>query len=124
MTQKNWFDLGPSLLLAVGVVVSTLIAVLAAKSGWLVLAGPLCLALSVVGADVMASRLRGEQSPRPSWPALLLGATFLVVGWIVALRDPNLVKMFILSESGVAWAVLLMRPKGRRYACSFAARRS
>jgi hypothetical protein len=81
------------------------------------------LALSVVGADVMASRLRGEPSPRPSWPALLLGGALLSAGGIVALRDPSLVKMLILSESGVVWAVLLMNPKGRRHACSVAARR-
>jgi hypothetical protein len=117
MTRKAWLDLTPSLLVAVGIVLATFIAVRTAESGWLVLAGPLCLALSVVSADVVASRLRGKGSSGPSWPALLLGGSFLVAGWIVALRDPSLVKTLIPTLGVTAWATLLMRPENRRKAC-------
>jgi hypothetical protein len=60
MTRKDWLALGPSLIIGVGIIVSTLTASLAAKAGWLVMAGPLVLVLAVVRADLLASRLRGR----------------------------------------------------------------
>jgi hypothetical protein len=116
MTRKDWLDLGPSLLVGAGIVVSTLIAVLAARSGWLILGGPLVLALAVVSADVMDSRLRGESSG-PSRAALLLGGAFLLASAIVALRDPSLVKMLIPVFGAAGWVTLLLRPGGRRKPC-------
>ena len=116
MTRKSWLALGPSLVLAAGIVVSTLAAVLAAGSGWLVLAGPLLLALAVVGADVLDSRLRGRSSG-PSPAALVLGGAFLLAGLIVALRDPALVKTLVLVLGPMSWFTLLLRPEGRRKPC-------
>jgi hypothetical protein len=117
MTRKHWLDLGPSLLVAGGIIVSTLVAVLTAESGWLVLAGPLLLALSVVGADVLASRLRGESSG-PSRAALIMGGACLLSCLIVALRDPSLVKTLIPVLGGPTWVTLfLLRPEGRPRAC-------
>jgi hypothetical protein len=116
MTRKYWLDLGPSLLVGVGIVVSTLIAVLAAESGWLILAGPLLLALTVVSADVLGSRLRGESSG-PSRAALLLGGSFLLAGVIVTLRDPSLVKTLIPVIGAASWVTLLVSPEGRRKPC-------
>lgn len=116
MTRKIWLDLGPSLLVGVGILVSTFVAVRTAESGWWVLAAPLLLALTVVGADVMGSRLRGKPSG-PSWPALLLGGAFLLSGLIVALRDPSLVKLFIPVVGASAWSSLLLLPGNRRKAC-------
>jgi hypothetical protein len=115
MARKYWLDLGPSLLVGVGIVVATFVAALAAESGWLVLAGPLLLALAVVGADVLGSRLRGK-SLRPSWTALLLGGSFLWAGLIVALRDPILVKTLIPVVGVTAWPAL-MRPGSPRKTC-------
>ena len=116
MTRKYWLELGPSLLVAAGIVAATFVAVLAAKSGWLVLAGPLLLALTVVGADVLGSRLRGKSS-RPSWTALLLGGSFLLAGVIVALRDPSLVKTLIPVIGVTTWPALMLRPGGPRKPC-------
>ncbi len=116
MTRKYWLNLGPSLLVGIGIVGSTLVAVLAAESGWFVLAGPLLLALAVVSADMMDSRLRGKSS-RPSWPALLLGGSFLWAGLIVALRDPSLVKELLPIAGASAWATLLLRPGSPRKTC-------
>lgn len=116
MTRKIWLDLGPSLLTGVGILVSTLIAVRTAGSGMWVLVAPLFLALTVVGADVMASRLRGLASG-PSWPSLLLAGAFLLSGLIVALRDPILVKLFVPVVGASAWSSLLLLPGNRRKAC-------
>lgn len=116
MTRRHWVVLGPSLVVAAGIVAATFVAVLAAKSGWLVMAGPLLLGLAVVSADVLGSRLRGE-SAVPSWPALLLGATFLVAGVIVTLREPSLVKTLIPTIGSSAWVLFLSRPDGGRKAC-------
>lgn len=117
MIQKYWLDLGPSLLVGGGVIVSTLIAVLAAQSGWLVLTGPLLLALTALSADAWASRRRGNSS-RPSRPALLLGGAILLAGLIVTLRDPGLVKMLIPIIGGAAWVSILRRSGSRRKACA------
>lgn len=119
MTRKVSADLGTSLIMGVGILVSTGIAVLAAESGWFVLAGPLLLALAVVSADVLRSRLNGDSSG-PSWAALLLGASFLLAGAIVALRDPSLVSTLIPAGGSAGWASLfLSRPEGRRCRLSF-----
>jgi hypothetical protein len=116
MTRKYWLGLSPSLLVGAGIVVSTLIAVRAAGSGWWVLAGPLLLALAVVSADLLDSRLRGESSG-PSWAALILGGAFLLAGSIVTHRDPSLVKTLIPVLGTASWVTLLLRPAGRRRTC-------
>lgn len=115
MTRKYWRDLTPSILVAVGIVVSTFVASRAAGSGWLVLGGPLLLALSVVGADVLDARLRGESSG-PSWAALLMGGSCLLAGLIVTLRDPTLVKTLIPILGVAAW-VTVLRPVSGSKAC-------
>ncbi len=116
MTRKYWLDLGPSLLVGAGIVLSTLIALLAAKSGWWVLTGPLLLALAVVSADVWDSRLRGKSS-RPSWAALILGGAFLMAGLIVTLRDPSLVKTLLPIFGALCSVTLLFRSEGQRKSC-------
>jgi len=116
MARKYWLDLGPSLLVGVGIVAATFVAVLAAGSGWLVLAGPLVLALAVVGADVLGSRLRGKPA-RPSLIALSIGGSFLLAGLIVALRDPSLVKTLIPVIGITSWPALMLRPGGPRKTC-------
>ncbi len=115
MTRNQWVDVGPSLIVGAGIIVSTLVAVLAMESKWLVLAAPLCLALTVVGADVLRSRLQGE-SAGPSPAALLMGGAFLLAGAMVALSEPSLVAAFI-PILGSAASVTLLRPRlaaGRR----------
>jgi hypothetical protein len=105
MTRKPWLDLSPSLLFAVGMVLATLISARAAEHRWLVLAGPLLLALAIVSADMLASRLRGRSSS-PSWAVLLMGSSCLLASLIVTLRDPNLVKTFIPVIGIASWVSL------------------
>jgi hypothetical protein len=116
MTRKSWLTLGPSLLLAVGMVGATFIAGRTAHAGWWVLAGPLLLALSVVGADVLSSRLQGRSSG-PSAAALILGGALFLAGWIVALRDPSLVKALIPDLGVAAWITVLLPARGGRKPC-------
>jgi len=111
MTRKHWVDLSPSLVVGAGIIVSTLVAVLGTESGWSVLASPLLLALTVVSADVLHSRLKGRSSG-PSWAALLLGGAFLLAGMIVG-RDPSLVSTLIPICGSAAWITLLLHPEGR-----------
>jgi hypothetical protein len=115
MTRKFWRDLSASLLVAVGILVSTFVAAREAGSGWLVLTGPLLLALAIVGADVLNARLRGESSS-PSWAALFMGGSCLLAGLIVARRDPALVKTF-MPIVGMAAYVSVLRPASGRKAC-------
>src|SRR2546427_12803440 len=102
MTRRHWLGLGPSLLIGIGIILATLIAVRAAESRWMVLAGPLLLALVVVSADVWDSRRRGESSG-PSPAALFLGGACLLASLIVTLRDPNLVKSLIPVMGMAGW---------------------
>ena len=113
MRRKHWLDLAPSFLVAAGIVVATLVTVRAAQSGWLILAGPLLLALAIVGADVLASKLKGK-TLGPSWTALFLGGACLLAGFITTLRDPNLVKTLIPALGIASWVTLLLRPDARR----------
>ncbi len=116
MTRKYWLELGPGLLVGVGIILSTLLAVLAAASGWLVLTAPLLLALTVVAADVLNSRLQGKSSG-PSWTALFVGGAFFLAGLIVSLRDPSLVKTLMPIIGAGAWVPIRPLPEGRARTC-------
>src|ERR1700710_494302 len=103
MTRKHWIDLSPSLMVGVGIMASTLLAVRTARFGGWVLAGPLLLALTVVSADVLRSRLRGASSG-PSRAALILGAALLLSAVIV--REPKLVAALLPVAGAGAWIPL------------------
>jgi uncharacterized protein YqgC (DUF456 family) len=117
VTRKYWLALTPSLLMAAGILVSTYIAGLTQKSGWLVLAAPLLLSLVILAADVLSSRLRGKPSG-PSLVALLLAGSFFLASLIV-IRDPTLVKILIPINGAAAW-VSLQRPNKQRRTCTTA----
>lgn len=116
MTRKAWLELGPSLLVAAGVLLSTFVAVRTAESRAWVLTAPVLLALALVGADILTARLRGEASG-PSPAALLLAGAVVFASAILALRDPALVKMFLPITGAGMWVPLLLRPNVRRKPC-------
>ncbi len=116
MTRRAWLELGPSLLVAAGILLSTFVAVRTAESGAWVLTAPVLLALALIGADMLAARLRGEASG-PSPAALLLGGAVVLASAILALRDPALVKMFLPVTGAGSWVPLLLRPNARRKPC-------
>jgi hypothetical protein len=117
MTRKYWLNLTPSLLMAAGILVSTYVAGLTEKSGWLVLAAPLLLSLTIVAADVLSSRLRGKPSG-PSMVALVLACAFLLASLIV-IHNPAMVKMLIPLNGAAGW-VALQRPNKHRNTCTAA----
>ncbi len=103
--QKRYQRILPSLVLALGILAATGIAVLAPETGWLVLAGPLALAGSVVAASVLQHRLLpGSQTSLRV--GIALGAIFFVAAVIVALRDPTQVASIIPILGGGAVVVL------------------
>ena len=117
MTRKPWIHLVPAVLLAVGIIVSAAIAKQMSDTGWLVLAAPLLLGLTIVGADALGSRLRGEQFV-PSWIGLVMAASFLAACLIVALVDPTRVALLIPVLGGAcAGSMVAVRPASRHMAC-------
>lgn len=117
MTRKDWINLVPAILLAIGIIVWTAVAARLSDSGWLVVAAPLLLALTIVGADALASRLRGEPFV-PSWIGLAMGASFLAACLIVALVDPTRVALLIPVLGGAcAGTMVALHPTSRRMAC-------
>lgn len=119
MVRKHWLYLGPKLVIGAGILASTLVALLAAESGWWVLTGPLLLAATVIAADVLDSRLRGDPSG-PTRAALLWAGMFLVTGLIVTLRDPSLVKTLLPVIGPAGWLVIVIRSRGGRPVCRWA----
>jgi hypothetical protein len=115
MTRKYALGLVPSLLLGVGIVAATFVATRAAESGWPVLAAPLLLALAIVGADQLDSRLRGA-STRPTTAVGLVAGAFLLAGLIVTGFDPGLVATLIPIIGAAGW-VVLQRTDGRDNFC-------
>ena len=115
MTRKYWLDLTPSLLMAAGILLSTYVAGITAKSGLLILAAPLLLSIAILAADVLSSRLRGKSSG-PSMVALLLAASFLLASLIV-IHNPAMVKMLIPLNGAAGW-VSLQRPNKHRNSCT------
>jgi len=105
----------PALLLAAGVLLSSTLAV--QRSEWLLLAAPVCLALCVLVADALDAYLRDGQA-RPSPGAMILAASFLVAGLIVAVGEPSQLKplMPVLAASA---AVTVLNSRGRRKSCPF-----
>ncbi len=118
MTRKYWLNLGPSLLVGLGIIVGTLVAKVAAGFGWWVMAGPVLLAAAVVCADLVEARLKGKRSA-PSYGALMIAGSFLAAGFIVTLRDPSLVKLLIPVIGPAAWITILLRFDIEHKACKW-----
>lgn len=121
MNIKNAFRLGPHLLLGAGIIAASIVALLTEQYGWWVLSAPIVLAFTMMTADMVDARARGESSG-PSVEAMILGGTFVLAGAIVAFGDPSLVKMLIPTVGAGSAAVLLQRPRiecrGERRTCS------
>ena len=115
MPRKPWIEAAPSLVFALGIIASTLLVVLASGSGWLIAAGTMLLTVSLVGADVLGSWLRGE-ALAPSPAAVVSAVALLVACGVVAVAEPSLVAMLIPVLGGGS-GVILLRPRGRSSVC-------
>ena len=116
MMTRHPSPYGPSLLVGAGILLATITAVSASGYGWPVMAGPLLLAVAVIGADVWESLLRGG-SVVPNPAALRLASAFMLSGSIVALRDPDLVATLIPVIGGAGWIAVANRAHGGHHAC-------
>jgi hypothetical protein len=116
MKRSYWLELVPSLIVGVAIVLSTLVAVRAARYGWMAAAGPLLLATAVVCADVLARRLRGEAS-RPSPAGLILSVAISVAGFLLIALNARSGDTSIAWLGTACWAALLSQSKRPRTAC-------
>lgn len=108
----RWRDLGPSLLLAGGVVAGQ-----SAQAAWFDLAGTSLLAWCLLVADALAARMRG-MPPRPSLPAWILASTCVLLGLLAMLREPGHTGSLIPVLGLGAWTVLFMRDGKPRATCT------
>ena len=103
--------IGP-LILAVGIIGSTVVAMLAEESRWWVLAGPLFMALSLMVAVFVHRRLHGP-SRGTSGGAILLGAAIVLAGVILAQANPARVAPFMPILGATAFVVFLATRRNR-----------
>ena len=112
MTRTTrWRDLGPSLLLAGGIVGGQSVQV-----AWFDLAGTSLLALCLLVADALAARIR-RMPPRPSLPAWILASTCVLTGLLATLRGPGHTSSVSPALGLAAWTVLFMRDGEPRMSC-------
>jgi len=112
MKRHAWRDLGPSLLLAGGIVAGQ--SAQAASSD---LAGTSVLAFCLLVADALAARVRA-MPPRPSLPAWILASTCVLLGLLAMLREPGHTGSLIPVLGLGAWTVLFLRDGKARATCS------
>lgn len=108
MSRKVLAEAGPSFVLAVGIIISTIIAVTGSGSWWPL--AVLLLVLSMLSADVLATRLQGG-SRGLSAGMLIVSVSVLLGSALVATWNPALVDQFIPIVGAGAAAVLLLRTR-------------
>jgi hypothetical protein len=80
----------PHVLMAIGIMASTLVAVVTSHSPWLVLGSPVLMTLAMVAATLVSHRLHGD-SQGTLRLALSLGAVLVLATGILAFADPTFV---------------------------------
>jgi len=110
MNRNTWQTLGPSLLIAAGILAGTLAVRLAGSGAWL--AGPLVLGVAVIAADTLDRRRQGAAAG-PSRRSLVLAGLILAVGTVIAELDAGSLSASITSLGMAAWIALRLRSPGR-----------
>lgn len=113
MKRSSWAALAPSLLLAAGVLSSTLIAVATSDAGWWVMASPVVMALAIAAAGLLGHR-RPEAPRGLLHVALILAASLLLASVIVALRDPSVVAELLPVLGACSAAPMALQFETRR----------
>ncbi len=111
MTNPNWRDLGPSLVIALSIVAGQ-----SAQSAWSALAGTGVLAIGLLAADALAVRTRNA-APRPSRAAWILAASFVLAGCLALRRAPGHAASLIPLLGLGAWTSFFMGDRRRRAIC-------
>ena len=110
--SRTLSNLGPALSLAIAILAATAVAAAAPQALWAAVAGPLLLALALVGIDLVQRRREGHSRPSPV--VLLLAAVILVACGIVASHDLRQVAMMIPILGSSVVVPVILRPKAAR----------
>ena len=94
MSRSRGIGIVPSLLLAGGIIVSTIVVALLRDSSWLVLSGPALMALTLVGAAAMSPEAQGLRRSTLR-VAVILGASLIVAGVILIVKDAGLLLLMM-----------------------------
>jgi hypothetical protein len=121
MKRMDWIGLGPSFVLAIGMVAATWVAAHAPGNGERALGAVAVLAVGVVWADVWNRRLRGR-SARPSWAAMFLLAGLAGASAILMNGDAGYLRTMIPVFGIGCWVSLLMRPEAKGMRCQVVAK--
>jgi len=113
---RNKLHLVPSILAALGIILASAIAVRTSDSKWLVMAGPLLLAVILLGADILAFRTQGKKRG-PSIPTVVFSMAFLAACAIVSFGNPAQVPMMIPILGAGGAFIIPMRSQNRYKAC-------
>jgi len=105
MSESRRPGAGPILLLALGIIASTVVAWLLPHSAWLALVGPAIMAAALVGASALFPRPHGVRRTAIR-QAVILGVALLVAGVIVIRKDPALLAPLLPILGGGAAAIV------------------
>ncbi|HEY4356267.1 MAG TPA: hypothetical protein VGN16_11005 [Acidobacteriaceae bacterium] len=119
MKRNSWIELGPSLLVAAGILLSSFIEVRTEKLGLWAFAAPVVMGLAIVCGVLLDPRLRGRSSRR-LWLALLAACWSLVVAFMLTTGNGHSARVFLPSMGAVMWAALLSGQRRRRNCCETA----
>ena len=114
MSRKVLAEAGPSFVLAVGIILSTIITVSASGSWWAL--AVFLLVLSMLGADVLATKLQGGSRGMSAGMLVVSGSVLLGSG-LIATWNTALVDHFIPIVGAGAAAVLLLRTRRAARGC-------
>jgi hypothetical protein len=106
--------LAPALCSAGGIIAGTLLAVVTMKQAWpLQTLGPLVLAASILGSDVLVARAQGSKRG-PSGTSIFLALTFLAALLIIGLGNRDMLPtMLPILGGGIASPLLGTKKKSR-----------
>ena len=94
----------PSLLLAVGILISTYLAVHTLPAS--TLAAPVLLALTVIGASMVDAAARGQRA-RPSVAALIVALAIPAAWLFMDGAEPRVLSAMLPSLGAAGWVALL-----------------
>jgi len=108
--NRNLSNLAPSLFLALVILIATALTVAAPHESWTAAAGPLFLALALIGFDVVQRRRSGGHRSPVSVTVLVLAASILVSCGIVAYYNfGQLALMIPILGSSIVTPLLLQK---------------
>jgi hypothetical protein len=107
--NRTLSSLGPALFMALLILIASALAVAAPRASWAAIAGPILLALGLIGIDLVQRR---RLLPSPG--ALLVAAAILVACGIVGSSDLNRLAGLIPILGSCAAVPIILRHEGAR----------